>query len=74
MRSVDYTVTDTATILSVVGNTITFASALAFTPLTGYVMELASYTGQPDNVKLKYGFQTDDANDFPDSGKPYVMF
>lgn len=74
VRDSAYTVTGTGIISSVSGNTITVESSIGFVPTSGYLMELDVYSNQPDNVKLLFGFQTDNGNDFGDGGSPYVMY
>lgn len=79
VRNADYSLDDTAILESVVGNTITVATALAFTPSTDMILEAAPYDEQPtgdvvDNYKLKYVSTSDDSNDFGDGKPPYVHY
>jgi len=75
VRNSDFSVDDTTTIQAINDNVITFATALSFTPLAGYLMEFADYDAQDNfvanTVKLLYGFATDGSNTFADGGEPY---
>jgi hypothetical protein len=75
VRSPDFTARNNqSTIQQIVGNTITVATPLGFTPQPGDVMELAEY-GLPqtqDTIKLIYGFMTDQPA-FSDGKSPYQM-
>lgn len=58
VRNSDYSTTGFGVLESASSNTIT-VSGLSFTPVAGMIMELAPYTGQPDQVKLVYVFMSD---------------
>lgn len=73
VRSSDYSVSDVAIIKGISGNSIQLETALSFTPLADYIMELSTYDDQPDNVKLVYTFMTDNAT-FSDGKVQYTMF
>lgn len=75
VRNLNFTVSGNTTIQSIDDNVVTFGTALAFTPLAGYLMTFSSYDAQDnvysDKVKLIYGFATDGENLFADGGEPY---
>ncbi len=72
VRNSDFSVSAVAVLQNVVGNTITLATTLGFTPLADYVMELSEYNDQTDIIKLLYTFMTDEAA-FDDGLDPYLM-
>lgn len=72
VRSSDFSTSGTAVLESVVGNTITVASSLGFTPSADYVMELSHYNNQTETIKLIYTFMTDAAT-FDDGEDRYRM-
>lgn len=74
VRNADFSVSGTAILQSVVGNTITLASSLGFTPSADMVMELDEYDNQTARVKLIYAFLSDGSNNFADGGIPYELF
>ncbi len=71
VRKDDFTVSGTAIVASLSGNTVTLESTVGFTPLADYIMELDSYDNQPDKVKLIYTFMSDAA--FSDGKPQYLM-
>lgn len=73
VRSQDYSVAATSTILSISGNQITLSSNLGFIPVSDYYMEMAHYDSQNDIVKLIYTFMQDDPT-FADGTMQYIMF
>lgn len=72
IHSVDFTTSGVSVLKSLVGNTVTLETALAFTPSNGMVMELASYDGQTDAIKTVYGFMNDNPT-FSDGKSQYQM-
>lgn len=75
IHSPDYSITANAKIKTITGNIIELDRDLGFIPAEGYIMDLASYdfAGQTEQVKLIYGFMSDDDNDFADGGRAYQM-
>lgn len=73
VRSADFTVIGQSKIKSLIGNTVTLETPLAFTPAAGYFMELDEYDNQNDDVKVRYTFMNDAAT-FADGGAQYQMF
>lgn len=74
VHNASYSTSGTALIQSVVGNTITTATSLGFTPSANMIMDLDVYDNQPAVVKLIYAFLSDGSNNFADSGIPYEFF
>lgn len=74
VRNSSYSTSGTGILQSVVGNTITLASSLGFTPSSGLVMELDEYDNQPAVIKLIYAFLSDGSNNFADGVIPYEFF
>jgi len=72
VRSQDYSISDTSTITQITGNTFTLGSALSFTPLEDYLIELDIYDNQPESVKLIYAFMQDNPT-FADGKPQYVQ-
>lgn len=73
VRSVDYSISGVSYISGISGNSISLSVDVGFTPSAGYIMELGDYVNQPDNVKLIYGFMSDNSNNFSDGKIPYKM-
>jgi hypothetical protein len=74
VRSQDYSVQATATISAISGNNITVSPSLGFTPMAGYLMEMANYDDATDQIKLLYThISSATGADFGDGGKTYVM-
>ena len=71
VRNSDFSVSGSANLSAVNGNTITVDSALGFVPVAGYVFEFDDYTTQSEDAKLSYGSMSDTA--FPDGGIQYTM-
>jgi hypothetical protein len=71
VRNADGSVSGTALLTAVSGNTITVDSALGFTPANGYLMTLDVYNSQNAVVKLLYTFMRDSA--FDDGEDQYLM-
>lgn len=74
VRNSDYSINDTAILASINGNEITLETALSFTPLADYTMELDKYVNQPAAIKLVFGFWSDGSNNFADGGIPYQWY
>lgn len=74
VRSEDYSISATAAISVIAGNTITVSSSLGFTPSAGMIMEFSDYPQASEQVKLLYAFNSSaTGEDFPDGSKTYVM-
>lgn len=69
----DFSISGTGVLDSVVGNTITLSDDLGFTPTAGMIMEFGDYDNQTDDVKLVYGFMSDNGFNFSDGKIPYQM-
>jgi hypothetical protein len=74
VRNADFTIIGTALLQSVSGNSITVNANLGFLPLEDYLLELDIYDNQPDEIKLVFGFWSDDINNFADGGTPYQWY
>lgn len=72
VRNKSGSVSGTAVLQSLSGNTVTVATALGFVPAEDYIMELSHYNNQTDVVKLLYTFMTD-APTFDDGEDQYRM-
>jgi hypothetical protein len=73
VRSVDYSVADTAVVDRYEGNTVYLNSALSFTPSADMIMELSDYNDANAEIKLLYGFISNGTADFDDGEPPYIM-
>jgi len=71
VHNTDFSISGTAILDNLAGNTVTLATSLGFTPAAGQLMEFNTYSNQSDVIKAKYGFMSDVT--FPDDGVQYQM-
>lgn len=73
VRSPDFSDVGVTKISAINGNTISFSTALSFSPSSDYVLEFAPYDQQTsERVKLLYTHNSDGDNNFADGESPYV--
>ncbi len=72
IHSANYSVYGDATISRIVGNTIHLEESLAFIPLADYILDLAPYDEQSEQVKLIFAFMNNDET-FPDGKSQYLQ-
>lgn len=76
IRNADYSDVHHTKIINISSNTITIQTAPGFTITPGdYIMQFAPYSNvnTTDEQKLIFAYWTDNGNDFPDGGVPYVF-
>lgn len=75
IRRPDFSEVHNTVLISATSNTVQIETAPSFSIQPGDIMEFSSYstTDVSDEQKLVYCFLTDNSNDFPDGGKPYVF-
>lgn len=73
VRNSSYSVSATASVDRFQGNTVYLNESLGFTPSADMLMEFAGYPQASTNIKLIYGFISEDASGFSNGDDPYRM-